>query len=172
MFLLMVRGEEINISPLIIRGEIRKRIPRFHPACIHTDAARVLCNGRSRPSLHIGGQLQGGDWLRFRQKPLAASGGFSLVSFPGSVLFNAFSNRCYYTTMICPCQGDISTFLLFVISFDVCVILYLFKKIPAAKSSRNLLISRAQSSFRGVLLVESNWPSFVYQSVVPVLLAS
>ena len=68
------------------------------------DAARVLCNGRSRPSLHIGGQLQGGDWLRFRQKPLAASGGFSLVSFPGSVLFNAFSNWCYYTTMLCPCQ--------------------------------------------------------------------
>ena len=104
LFLLMVRGEKIKISPLIIRGEIRNRIPRFHPACIHTDAARVLCNGRSRPSLHIGGQLQGGDWLRFRQKPLAASGGFSLVSFPGSVLFNAFSNWCYYTTMICPCQ--------------------------------------------------------------------
>ncbi len=28
--------------------------------------------------------------LRFRQEPLAASGGPSLLSFPGSVLFNAF----------------------------------------------------------------------------------
>lgn len=53
-------------------------------------AARVLCNGRSRPSLHIGGRLQGGDWLRFRQGPLTACGGPSLVSFPDSVLFNAF----------------------------------------------------------------------------------
>jgi hypothetical protein len=30
---------------------VKSTTPRFHPACIHTDAARVLCNGRSRPGL-------------------------------------------------------------------------------------------------------------------------
>ena len=34
------------------------------PPCLRSrgSAARVLCNGRSRPSLHIGGRLQGGGW--------------------------------------------------------------------------------------------------------------
>ena len=48
------------------------------PPCLRSQrsAARVLCNGRSRPSLHIGGRLQGGGWGpvigKSRLQPMAA----------------------------------------------------------------------------------------------------
>ena len=42
-----------------------------------------------------------------RQEPLAANGGSSLLSFPVSVLFDAFFQiRGHYTTSVCLCQGD------------------------------------------------------------------
>ena len=66
-----------NIPPLKDQGWDTKSYSTV-PPCLHPrrGAARVLCNGRSRPSLHIGGRLQGGGCApgrdRSRLQPTAA----------------------------------------------------------------------------------------------------
>ena len=93
------------------------------PPCLRSQrsAARVLCNGRSRPSLHIGGRLQGGSRFRLGQKPLAAYGGFSLLSSPDGVLFHAFFQiRGHYITLVFLCQGDKPRFEMQLLSRPIC----------------------------------------------------
>ena len=77
------------------------------PPCLRSQrsAARVLCNGRSRPSLHIGGRLQGGGCVpgsgRVRFQPAAVP---LCCRVPDSVLFNAFFSKNKYITGLFPCQ--------------------------------------------------------------------
>ena len=71
----------------------------------HRCAARVLCNGRSRPGLHIGGQLQGGDCSgpsKHRLQPVAAS---LCCVFRTASFSKPFSECIQYNTGNFDCQG-------------------------------------------------------------------
>ena len=71
------RGEK-NPTPDEKSGVRYEQTYSTVPPCLRSQrsAARVLCNGRSRPSLHIGGRLQGGGWGpvigKSRLQPMAA----------------------------------------------------------------------------------------------------
>ena len=68
-------------------------------------AARVLCNGRSRPGLHIGGQLQGGDCFgpgKHRLQPMAVS---LCCVFRTASFSKPFSEWKQYSTCLRRCQG-------------------------------------------------------------------
>ena len=77
------------------------------PSCLLNPycAARVLCNGRSRPGLHIGGQLQGGSRSgsgKHRLQPMAAS----LCCVLRTASFSKpFSEWIQYSTEHLNCQG-------------------------------------------------------------------
>ena len=71
----------------------------------HRCAARVLCNGRSRPGLHIGGQLQGGDCSgpgKRRLQPEAAS---LCCAFRTASFSKPFLQWIQYSTGNFDCQG-------------------------------------------------------------------
>ena len=71
----------------------------------HRCAARVLYNGRSRPGLHIGGQLQGGDCSgpgKRRLQPEAAS---LCCAFRTASFSKPFSQWIQYSTGNFDCQG-------------------------------------------------------------------
>ena len=71
----------------------------------HRCAARVLCNGRSRPGLHIGGQLQGGDCSgpgKRRSQPEAAS---LCCAFRTASFSKPFLQWIQYSTGNFDCQG-------------------------------------------------------------------
>ena len=79
-------------------------LPVSESSFVHC-AARVLCNGRSRPGLHIGGQLQGGDCSgpsKHRLQPVAAS---LCCVFRTASFSKPFSERIQYNTGNFDCQG-------------------------------------------------------------------
>ena len=93
-------------------GEVSRTHPSFpKEVCTvkaffrHRCAARVLCNGRSRPGLHIGGQLQGGDCSgpgKRRLQPEAAS---LCCAFRTASFSKPFSQWIQYRTGNFDCQG-------------------------------------------------------------------
>ena len=79
-------------------------LPASESSFVHC-AARVLCNGRSRPGLHIGGQLQGGDCSgsgKHRLQPTAAS---LCCAFRTASFSKPFSECKQYSTQKSDCQG-------------------------------------------------------------------
>ena len=78
-------------------------LPASESSFVHC-AARVLCNGRSRPGLHIGGQLQGGDCSgsgKHRLQPTAAS---LCCAFRTASFSKPFSECIQYSTGNFDCQ--------------------------------------------------------------------